>query len=216
MRDEEKRTGARALSIAPHSSRPHSLVRVFCAVELPAEVRLRAVEHINSLQDAVQGARVSWERADKLHITLKFLGEIAPNRLQTLSDAATRAALSTQPFTLALEGAGSFPTRGLPRILWLGINDASGSLTQLQSNLEEECERLGFAPEERPFRPHLTIARIRAPQAARKLAQVHQEFGFEAMLFPANELVVMRSELGPVGSSYTAISRHGFEIEANG
>jgi 2'-5' RNA ligase len=186
-------------------------VRIFCAVELPSEVRARATDHIARLRDAVQGVRVSWERADKLHITLKFLGEIAPNRLQALSDAASRAAQGTQPFILALEGAGAFPPRGLPRILWLGINDSSGWLAQLQSGLEEECERIGFAREGRPFSPHLTIARIRAPQAARKMARLHQEMGFEAIRFPVHELVVMRSESGPGGSSYTEISRHGLK-----
>ena len=189
-------------SVAP------SPLRVFCAVELSAEVRLRVAGHIDRLRDVVPGVRVSWEREEKLHITLKFLGEIAQSRLQTLAGAASRAVRSTEPFNLALEGAGAFPARGLPRILWLGITDATGLLAQLQSNLEEECERAGFAREERPFRPHLTIARIRAPQAARKLARVHQEMGFEAMEFSVNEMVLMRSELGKAGSSYTEISRH--------
>jgi 2'-5' RNA ligase len=192
-----------------------SLARVFCAVELPLEVRARAADHIARLRDAVQGVRASWEQEEKLHITLKFLGEVAPNRLQGLSDAASHAALSTQPFILALEGAGAFPTRGLPRILWLGINDSSGQLATLQSRLEEKCELFGFAREERPFRPHLTIARIRAPQAARKLAQLHQEVGFEAIDFPVKELVLMRSELGPGGSSYTEISRHRLKTEVS-
>jgi 2'-5' RNA ligase len=196
------------LSSLPSSSLRPSFVRVFCAVELPAEVRALAVLHMERLRDAVPGVRVSWERVDKLHITLKFLGEIAPDRLQALSDAASHAVERMQPFILALEGAGAFPPRGLPRVLWLGINDSSGSLAQLHHQLEEECERIGLAREERPFSPHLTIARIRAPQAARKLALVHQEIGFEATEFPINELVVMRSELGPRGSSYTELSRH--------
>ncbi|MDT5061056.1 MAG: 2,3-cyclic 3-phosphodiesterase [Acidobacteriota bacterium] len=215
MRDEEKKKRSRSAFIPHPSSLIPSLARVFCAVELPLEVRARAAEHIARLRDAVQGVRASWEREEKLHITLKFLGEIAPNRLQALSDAASHAALSTQPFILSLEGAGAFPTRGLPRILWLSINDSSGQLTKLQSNLEEECEHVGFAREERPFRPHLTIARIRAPQAARKLAQLHQEIGFEAIDFPVKELVLMRSELGPGGSSYTEISRHRLKKEVS-
>jgi 2'-5' RNA ligase len=217
MRDKEKKNRSRSSiipppsALIPSSSLIPSLVRVFCAVELPSEVRARAAEHIARLRDAVQGARVSWEREEKLHITLKFLGEIAPNRIEALSDAASRAAQRPQPFILALERAGAFPPRGLPRVLWLGISDSSGWLAQLQSGLEDECERIGFAREERPFSPHLTIARIRAPQAARKLARLHQEMGFEAIEFPVKELVVLRSELGPEGSSYMEISRHGLK-----
>ena len=215
MKDEEKKKRSRSSFIPQPSALIPSLVRVFCAVELPVEVRTRAADHIARLRDAVQGVRASWERAEKLHITLKFLGEIAPTRLQALSDAASLAAQNTQPFTLALEGAGAFPTRGLPRILWLGINDSSGTLAMLHSHLEEECERAGFAREERPFRPHVSIARIRAPQAARQLARLHQEIGFEAIDFRVTELVVMQSDLGTGGSRYTEISRHRFKIEAS-
>jgi 2'-5' RNA ligase len=186
-------------------------LRVFCAIELPSEVRARVIEHTKLLRDAAPEVRASWERAEKLHLTLKFLGEIAPNRIEALSDAASRAAQNTQPFILTLEGAGAFPTRGLPRILWLGVNDSSGVLSQLQKHLEEECESVGFAREERPFHPHLTIARIRTPTATRQLARLHQEIGFVAIDFPVKELVVMRSELGPGGSNYKEISRHRLE-----
>ena len=189
----------------------HPFVRVFCAVELPSEVRARAVEQMTRLREAVPYAHAGWERMEKLHITLKFLGEIAPNQTAALSDAALRAVQKTRPFILALEGAGAFPPRGVPRILWLGINDSSGALSQLQRHLEEECESAGFAREERPFRPHLTIARIRTPRAARQLARLHQESGFEAIEFSVTELLVMQSELAAGGSRYTEISRHSFK-----
>ena len=124
-----------------------SFIRVFCAIELPAEVRARAADHIARLREAVSEARASWERTEKLHITLKFLGEIAPGSVKALSDAASRATRHTHPFTLELAGAGAFPPRGNPRILWLGIGDSSNALTQLQSRLEEECGSAGFARE---------------------------------------------------------------------
>src|SRR2546430_13703032 len=114
MKDEEKKKRSRSSFIPQPSALIPSLVRVFCAVELPFEVRTRAADHIARLRDAVQGVRASWERAEKLHITLKFLGEIAPKRLQALSDAASLAAQRMQPFTLALEGAGAVSTRRLP------------------------------------------------------------------------------------------------------
>jgi 2'-5' RNA ligase len=188
----------------------HERWRVFCAVELPPQVRARAAEHAARLRERSTEVRASWPRTDNLHLTLKFLGEIAQARVGALSNAASRAAKSIQPFDLTLEGAGAFPPRGSPRVLWLGINDSSGGLVRLQSQLEDECEAEGFAREERPFHPHLTLARIRAPQGARELARLHRETGFVAIEFPVTELVVMRSELGPGGSRYTEVSRHEF------
>lgn len=193
--------------ITPRSSS----LRVFCAIELPAEVRARAAEHIARLREAVPEVRASWERTEKLHITLKFLGEIAPGSLEALSSAASNATRDTHPFILTLASAGAFPPRGNPRILWLGIADHSGALARLQNSLEAECASAGFAREERSFHPHLTLARIRAPQGARRLAQVHRETGFEAIEFAVTALVVLQSELGAGGSRYTEISRHNLK-----
>jgi 2'-5' RNA ligase len=204
-----------SFDLQPSALSPQPLARVFCAVELPTQVRERAARHITRLRDAVPYARASWERMEKLHITLKFLGEIESNQVEALSDAASRAAQLARPFMLALEDAGAFPPRGVPRILWLGIKDLSGALIVLHKHLEEECERAGFAREERSFHPHVTIARIRTPRAARQLARLHHESGFEAIEFSVTELVVMRSELAAGGSRYTEISRHRFELEVS-
>lgn len=185
--------------------------RVFCAIELPHEVRRRAAEHAALLRERTNEVRASWPRAENLHLTLKFLGEIEQGRVEELSHAAERAVQNTRPFNLNIEGAGAFPPRGVPRVIWLGIKDSSGGLARLQSNLEDECANIGFPREERPFHPHLTLARIRASQGARDLARLHRETGFEAMEFTVTELVVMRSELGPGGSRYTEISSHNFQ-----
>jgi 2'-5' RNA ligase len=207
MTDEGGSKNSSSLRVHPaSSSRP--LVRVFCAVELPVEVRERIAEAIARLREAAPGVRASWERTEKLHITLKFLGEIAPERVEALSNAAERTSKLSPPFTLKVEGAGAFPPRGLPRVLWLGIVDLQGALIRLQKSLEDECVAEGFAREERPFRPHLTLARIRAPQGARELAKLHQENNFEPVEFPVSDLTVLRSDLSPRGSRYTEISRH--------
>jgi 2'-5' RNA ligase len=186
-----------------------SSLRVFCAVELPPEVRARAAAHIESLRSAAPGVSASWDRAEKLHITIKFLGEIEAARVPSLSLAASRAAQEVQPFELAIEGAGAFPSQGPPRVLWLGVTDPSGALASLQSSLEDACAEAGFTRDKRAFHPHLTIARLRNPRGTRRLAALHREQGFEAAPFHVMELRVIRSELGPRGSTYTEISRHG-------
>lgn len=203
--DNEKRNQP----LHPSSLIAHPLLRVFCAIELPSEVRARVAAHIATLRAGAPRVRASWERVEKLHITLKFLGEIEQDRIEALTRAAARAAAtSAQGFDLGIEGAGAFPPRGLPRVLWLGVTDPSGEMARLQSRLEEECATEGFAREKRPFRPHLTIARLRTPEGARRLAETHQETGFEAVRFAATELRVVRSELGPGGSLYSTVSSH--------
>lgn len=182
--------------------------RLFSAVELSAEVRTRATEHIARLREKLPDARASWERTEKLHITLKFFGDVAQTRADALSIATGRAAQNTAPFKLLIADAGAFPTHKNPRVLWLGIHDSSGSLARLHHSLENEYAAEGFPREERPFHPHITIARLRHPAGTRQLAEVHHQLGFAAMELNVTEIVLMRSELGPGGSRYTPLSRH--------
>ena len=90
---------------------------MFCAIELPAEVRGRVAERAESLRAAFPRVRASWVRPESLHLTLKFVGEVAPPRVEDLSAAAARAAEGGAPFELTLAGAGAFPPHGPPRVL---------------------------------------------------------------------------------------------------
>jgi 2'-5' RNA ligase len=191
-------------------------LRLFCAVELPPDARARAATHVARLRaDAATQLKVSWEREEKMHVTLKFLGEVAPERLEHLTLAASRAAARVAPFELRLEGCGVFPSRSRPSVLWLGISDAAAQISELQTHLEDECARENFPRDVRPFHPHVTVARIRTSDGeARKLAKLHTEMQFEPTSFPVGELVLMRSDFGAGGSIYTALSRHELKGEA--
>jgi 2'-5' RNA ligase len=94
-------------------------------------------------------------------------------------------------------------------VLWLGIEDKEERLLQLQQRLEDECFSFGFEREARAFHPHLTLARLRKPQGAKELAAAHRELGFSAMEMTVGEIYVMRSELNPLGSRYSEVTRHG-------
>src|SRR5688572_31916896 len=105
--------------------------RMFCAINLPTELRRRIQEHIDRLRETVPDARASWNCNDKLHLTLKFLGDVATDRVTNLSLAAERAVAGLKPFKLAAEGCGFFPPRGQARVLWIGIQDSGEGLGQL-------------------------------------------------------------------------------------
>ena len=183
-------------------------LRVFCAVELPADVRAAAAAHAARLRRDFPEARASWVRPEGLHVTLKFIGEVAAARVRDISSAAEAAVEGFAPFSLLVEEAGTFPPRGAARVLWLGLRDESGGLARLQRRLEAECKAAGFPAEPRAFKPHLTLARLRQPASAHELSEAHRRSTFGPHRFKVSELVVMRSELGPGGSRYTPLSRH--------
>jgi 2'-5' RNA ligase len=199
-------------------------MRIFCAVDLPDDVRAQAAAHISRLREAADTAaaaaspsKISWERAEKLHLTLKFLGELEPARIEALTRAAQRAAESVGKFELTLAEAGAFPPHGNPRVLWLGLRDETKQLAALYARLEEECARENFPREARAFHPHITLARIRIPNAtARHLAKLHRETNFAPATFNVHELIVMHSQLGTGGSRYTPLSKHELKTEAGG
>jgi RNA 2',3'-cyclic 3'-phosphodiesterase len=192
--------------------RPGETWRVFIAIELPSHLRERIINHIDHLRSAIPEVRASWIREDTLHLTLKFLGDIPVANVEQLSAAAGMAASKVEPFEVVVEGCGAFPLRGQPRVLWIGIEDPSGNLAELQQALEQECDANGFAREPRPFHPHLTIARLRQPHGSRQLAQMHQEIGFNREAISVADLTVIRSELRSEGARHTVISRHGLTV----
>jgi 2'-5' RNA ligase len=193
-------------------------LRLFCAVELPPDARARAAAHVARLRaGASPHLKVSWEREDKLHVTLKFFGDVAPASSDQLTRAVARVAARVAPFELRLEGCGVFPSRSRPHVLWLGIGDDGAQSNALQSELENECARENFPRDLRPFHPHVTVARLRATSHdARTLAKLHAETEFEPLSFRVGEIVLMQSEFAASGSIYTARSRHELKGDIEG
>ena len=182
--------------------------RVFCALEIPIDLREQLVRHTEQLQLALPQVQASWARVDNIHLTIKFFGNLTPEQVRNASEATARAVSHFCRFKVRIEGAGSFPERGPARVLWIGIEDQSGGLARLQSQLEKECETYGFAREDRPFHPHLTVARLRGPRGARALADKHRQLNFKPGDIEVSAVTLFRSELSSKGSRYTVIARH--------
>jgi RNA 2',3'-cyclic 3'-phosphodiesterase len=188
--------------------------RVFCAVELPEEVQRQLEEHILKLRKQIPDAAASWSHVENIHLTLKFFGNVAVDRIPGISAAASRAVAEFSTFPIGIGNTGVFPRPSRPQVLWIGVSDPSGKLSALQERLENECAAERFLKENRAYRPHLTIARIRKPEGARRLADTHLQMHFTATEVKLNELIVFRSELSPKGSKYTPISRHPIRKES--
>lgn len=192
---------------------PDDAWRLFIAIELPTTLRESVKSHIDQLRQAVPDARASWTHEENLHLTLKFLGDTPVAKVEALSGAAQRAASRVSPFELVVGGCGAFPAHGQARVLWIGIQDSSGELNSYHRALEGECAKVSFPRAERPFHPHLTIARLRQPHGARRLADLHQETKFDPVSVNVRDVCVIRSELRSAGSRYTVISRHDFSVK---
>jgi 2'-5' RNA ligase len=176
-------------------------IRTFICIEIPESIK----DRIDSLQNTLRqiDAQVSWTKPSNIHLTLKFLGGVAPTRIERVAKAVERAASGIHHFEIEVSGAGCFPSPRSPRVLWIGLPHAPEQLRQLYANIEEELAAEGFPREKRNFSPHLTIGRIRNPKSSAAVAEALMGEGFAPERFKATEVIVMRSQLKPTGSIYT-------------
>ncbi|MBI2860007.1 MAG: RNA 2',3'-cyclic phosphodiesterase [Chloroflexi bacterium] len=185
-------------------------VRCFIAIELPAGVKAVLARLQHRLMSAAS-APAKWVDPDSIHLTLKFLGDVSADRIDNISAAMAEAASGIAPLTLQLDKPGAFPSLKRVQIVWVGLSGDTGPLSQLQQRLESNLARLGFAPESRPFSPHLTLARLReqaSPQERERLGQVIAAGGIEEMSdFTADAVLLMRSQLTGAGAIYSQIAK---------
>ena len=178
--------------------------RLFIGIDISADARRRAASYVEELRRTAGDLRVGWERPEKLHITLKFLGDVPETRLGLMEAALGMAAAEIGSYIASLSGTGYFPPRGFPRVLWLGVDD-QGETARVSSSLENELAGRGYPREIREFSPHLTIGRLREPERSRKLAEIHLQKKFEPISFKVSELVLYESSLQPSGSIHTRL-----------
>ena len=161
--------------------------------------------YILSLKNEFPKTKVGWEKAEKLHLTLKFLGETNEVQIEKLSEIVSEISAQFSNLKFELSETGVFPSQQNTRVLWLGVNGDIELLQNINSILETECEKIGFKKETRIFKPHLTIARIREPQKSKYLIQKHLENIFAPVAFEVSEIVIYESRLHPTGSIYSKV-----------
>lgn len=186
--------------------------RIFAAVDISDEARRKAAEYIETLRNEFRQIRVGWDRAEKLHLTLKFLGDTDERQLNELKNISQEISAQTAKFKLRIADTGVFPNARNPRVLWIDVKDEQGNLAKINNFLETECEKIGFARERRNYVPHLTIGRIREPNKASELAQKHLQNGFEPVEFEVSEIVIYESVLQPTGSIYSKVLSSQFQL----
>jgi len=177
-------------------------MRLFIALNLPAEERARI--HAAAAPLRAAGLPVRWVEPESIHLTLKFLGEVARARLAEIRAALAQAAAAAAPLRLDVEGIGAFPNPRRARVVWAGIRLTPG-LAALQEAVETRLVPLGFAREGRPFQPHLTLGRSRPPGGVTGAESLMR--GIELRnAFTASTLDLMESTLSPRGARYERIA----------
>jgi len=181
-------------------------VRLFVALEIPVTTRENLANLIASLRAIARGPR--WVPPNNLHVTLKFLGEVAEDKLAAVETALARIR-SDQALTLEFRGLGFFPNEKNPRVFWAGI-EASSNLQTLAADIEGAMENCGIPREKREFSPHLTLARLEGslPAALRKAIAESAPREFGSLRTGAFHLI--QSMLKPSGAEYTTLKTFPF------
>jgi 2'-5' RNA ligase len=184
-------------------------IRSFIAIELPEEAKKGLARLRKELER--DGHRfVKWVDPGGIHLTLKFLGNIPAKRVTEITEAMEKATQGISPFHLEISGLGAFPSPRQARVFWVGIGGEVDKLSGLQKGIDSALAALGFAKEERPFVPHLTLARIREGASSlerRSFGELVGSTVFEDKYPVAVEAVrLMRSQLTPAGAVYTCLS----------
>ncbi len=178
-------------------------MRAFIAIELPDSIRKALAQEQERFRAAAPDAR--WTRPEGIHLTLKFLGEISSDQEAQVKQALGRME-RFEKFTIRAQGFGFFPSAKRPRVFWAGL-DAPPNLARLAEQVESAMASIGFQREDRPFNPHLTLARFKVPRAQPRLeallkVQGPSHFG----TFDVSEIFLWESRLLPAGAEYRKIA----------
>jgi 2'-5' RNA ligase len=191
-------------------------IRLFIAIELPDELKSGLLQ----LQERIQSPElrfVKWVAPKGIHLTLKFLGNVAENRVHEICTVMQTTCEKIPPFVLRAGFLGAFPNLKQPRVLWVGITGDVHAVQALQKNIDEAMLSLGFSKENRPFNPHLTLARLRdmtSPSERRHFSELVSNIQFERQYeFHVKDVDLMRSQLLPSGAIYSCLGR--FELMTN-
>jgi 2'-5' RNA ligase len=181
-------------------------MRLFIAVELDEEVRAVAAGVARDLRERLPGVAARWVDADKMHLTVRFIGHVEDAQAPAILEAIA-APVALAPFDVELGSCGVFPRSGPPRVVWIGLKQGLDSLQTLHQEFNRRLAPLGFVAEDRPFSAHLTLARVK--DAPRGLTRTARATVAATRVPPAacriDAATVFQSALSPKGSSYTRL-----------
>ena len=180
------------------------MIRSFLAIELPKAILSKIEEVQGDLRST--HADVRWVSPEKIHLTLKFFGNIEESRIDLIFKSITEPVRDALPFSVRVRGAGAFPSSKNPRVIWMGLADGKEMLISLQKQIEDRLEKIGFELEDRPFQPHLTLGRMKSSRGKEELVRGMEKYREEEFgVFQVERVVLFKSDLRPSGPVYTLL-----------
>ncbi len=181
-------------------------IRTFIAVDVPEDIKEKIFEVEKELIKSA-GEGVKWEGIEKFHITLKFLGDVNEEAIDSIYNVLSESLTGFGKFSIIYKGVGAFPDLKKPRVIWVGCEDPSGKLFDLQKIVEDKMNELGFEKEEKEYHPHITLGRVKSPKNLGGLIKKIESINFEAGAGEVAEVLIMKSDLKPSGSVYTVLRK---------
>jgi RNA 2',3'-cyclic 3'-phosphodiesterase len=195
-------------------------IRTFIAVLISDELKRKMAVVQEDFKN--MAPQVKWVAAENFHITVKFLGDVEAGRIEEIRASVEDAVTGIEPFDYDIGGAGAFPGGGRPRVVWIGVTQGHDQLAEIAGRLEDGLGKLGFAKEDRPFRSHITIGRLKDERGAKEISSAlrESEIGRLGSVRVAG-IAIMKSELrreGPIYSKLAevALTGSGRETDNNG
>lgn len=175
-------------------------IRAFIAISLPEVVCSTLGELTRTLAAQMPKGAVRWVKPDRMHLTVRFLGDTAVSQLPQIATNLTNATQKHDPFSLQLSHLGCFPNERRPRVIWVGMKGDTDALVKLKRDVDAALAPLGWEVEKRPFRAHLTLGRVKD---ARKLAGLKWGADVVGAEVPVTAVKIIESQLRPSGPVYT-------------
>lgn len=188
-------------------------LRLFVAIETPHAVRAKLADVITTLR--ATNADVRWEQTEKLHITLKFLGDTDERKLESIIASLEQIAQSFPEFSIRYASLGCFPHQREPRIIWAGVGEADATLAHLARSIDDALAALGFRKEERAFHAHVTLGRVKSQRNVHHLLRTMESITFESQPEHVAHFVLVKSELKQSGSVYTTLHHMRLQSHRN-
>ncbi|HET6272636.1 MAG TPA: RNA 2',3'-cyclic phosphodiesterase [Bacteroidota bacterium] len=179
-------------------------LRLFIAIETPPDLR----PQIAAIRDRLKAsdADVKWEPNEKLHATIKFLGNTDDHLLPEIVSYIRGGCQKFAPFQIRYKGVGCFPNSRTPRVIWVGMDEPGGNLNLLHLEIDSGLVALGFEREEKRFHPHVTLGRVKSNKKIHSLLRMMESITFESQPVTVHEIALMQSELNASGSVYTILN----------